>query len=238
MRRQCIYTTDTTVIFQDREWQILKLIYTDEQHLCFIFSLFTSWNSEHESDSLVLTLHLVPGRIIFCLFNPIMVIKDIIYAIHCQQPQVAKRLGEKRSRNIKHQIFSIICAWAQVFSLPTPFRRDPAEQNRPQNHYKALVGFQQSPEHIPVWQQQGQFICDYGLSVSLQLDFWICQQVSQGSEGVRFTYKRWEKKTLDSSKESDKSVVRFFNTAWEAHGDKTQQRLRDSWPSKYFKVSK
>lgn len=100
-----------------------------------------------------------------------MVIKDIICTVHCQEPQVVKRLGEKQGRNIKHQIFSIICARAQGFLLPMLFRRDPAGQNRPQNDHKALVGFQQNLEHVPVLQQRGRFICADGLSVSLQLDF-------------------------------------------------------------------
>lgn len=152
-------------------------------------------------------LHLVPGGIIWCLLKPIMVIKDIICAVHCQEPQVVRR--KKQGRNINHQIFSTICARARGFLLPTLFRRHPAGQNRPQNDHKALVVSNEAPYAL-LFCSIEDFSFDYELSVSLQSDFWMSELVSlRHSESASFTH-RWEK-TLDSSKKSDESAVKSTN---------------------------
>lgn len=157
-------------------------------------------------------LHLVPSGIIWCLLNPIMVIKDIICAVHCQGPRVVRRLGKTQGRSIKHQIFSIIYAWAQGFLLPALFRRDPAGQNRAHNDHKALVGFQQNPESFPVLQQWGRFylwlwaLCVFTIRL-------LSSSASLKREWI--SHCRCEIKL--SSKERDKTAgfLRFAD-AWEA----------------------
>lgn len=69
------------------------------QLVCFVFSLRGSWNWEHESTMSTAILHLVPGGIIWCFLNPIIVIK--IHNLNCFLPGTTSR-EEARTENIKY----------------------------------------------------------------------------------------------------------------------------------------
>lgn len=97
--------------------------------------------------------------------------------------------------------YSALAAWAQGFLLPTLFRRDPAGQNRPRNDRKALVGFQQNPQHAPVLQWWGSFIVIMGSLCLYNSTFEFLSESHRVQRELNFTYKEVG---------SDKTAVIYF----------------------------